>query len=201
MEVLVSGAEIQTSAVDPRATLVWVSTAEKSVLRETRTFFSKFAGKSKPRTSRNLGDLLLLLTELQFDQELQERVVDTINFEVRVSKLMLGVEHIPYVANGSTVLCDAIHGLYDERNNSSRMDILSGLDAQFQTMLRLFEPFGYLVKGRRCQLWRGQDLLLHGYLIDIWKEDKLLHDMPDYELSCALSTSHTGICHSLWNHI
>ena len=44
--VLVSGAEIQTSVVDSR-TAVWVSTAEKIVLRETQKFSRKFGVVSR----------------------------------------------------------------------------------------------------------------------------------------------------------
>ena len=53
--VWVSGAEIQTSAVDIR-TAVWVSTAEKCVnivLGETRNFSRKFRGVSAPALYKN----------------------------------------------------------------------------------------------------------------------------------------------------
>ena len=53
--VWVSGAEIQTSAVDTR-TAVWVSTAEnfsKIVLGETRNFSQKFRGVSAPAVYKN----------------------------------------------------------------------------------------------------------------------------------------------------
>ena len=53
--VWVSGAEIQTSAVDTR-TAVWVSTAEKLfkiVLGETRNFSRKFRGFSAPAWYKN----------------------------------------------------------------------------------------------------------------------------------------------------
>ena len=50
MEVWISGAEIQTLAVDTRTT-VWVSAAERIVLRETRKF--KFGVVSAPALHRN----------------------------------------------------------------------------------------------------------------------------------------------------
>ena len=53
--VWVSGAEIQTSAVDTRIA-VWVSTAEKffkTVLGETRNFSRKFRGVSAPALYKN----------------------------------------------------------------------------------------------------------------------------------------------------
>ena len=59
--VWVSGAEIQTSAVDTR-TAVWVSTAEKFskiVLGETRNFSRKFRGISAPALYKNPAVSLL----------------------------------------------------------------------------------------------------------------------------------------------
>ena len=53
--IWVSGAEIQTSAVDTR-TAVWVSTAEKFskiFLGETRNFSRKFRGVSAPALYKN----------------------------------------------------------------------------------------------------------------------------------------------------
>ena len=37
-------------------------------------------------------------------------------------------------------------------------------------MLRFLEPFSCLVKGGRWNLWRCEDLLLHGHLIDVWRK-------------------------------
>ena len=82
---------------------------------------------------------------------------------------MFGVERAPDVANGTVVLDDAAHGLDDEGRQSLRMNILSGLDAQIQSMLQFFEPFGCLVKRSRWNFGRGEDLLLHRDFIDVWR--------------------------------
>ena len=76
----------------------------------------------------HLGDLVLLLVQLELYEEFSEHIVDSVEGDVRVTKLVLGVESIPDVANGSIVLRDAVHGLDDKRNNCSRMNILSGFD-------------------------------------------------------------------------
>ena len=58
--VWVSGAEIQTSAVDTR-TAVWVSTPEKfskTVLGKTRNFSRKFRGVSAPALYKNPAVML-----------------------------------------------------------------------------------------------------------------------------------------------
>ena len=68
-------------------------------------------------------------------------------------------------------------------------------------MLHLFEPLGCLIKGRWRDSWRGQDLLLHGYFVDIWREDELFHDVPDDELCGAVAMTHTRLRHRLWNSI
>ena len=50
-----------------------------------------------------------------------------------------------------------------------------------RSMLHFFEPFGCLIKGSWWNFWRCKDLVLHSYFIDIWREDKLFHDVPDDE--------------------
>ena len=79
---------------------------------------------------------------------------------------MLGVERIPNVANGSIVLDDATHGLDHKCNQSSTTNVLSGLDAQIQSMLHFFEPFGRLAKGSWWNFGRGEDVLLHCHFVD-----------------------------------
>ena len=152
-------------------------------------------------TSHNLGDLILLLIQFELNQEFCEHVVDSVEGDVRISKLMLGVESIPDVANGSIVLRSAIHGLDDERYNSSRVNILPGFDAQVQAMLHFFKPFGCLIKGGRWNFWRCEDLLLHSDFIDVWREDQLFHHAPHNELRGTISMSHTGLRQWLWNNI
>ena len=56
-EVWVSGAEIQTLAVDTR-TAVWVSTTEKIILRETRKFSQRFRVVSAPALHKNQAVIL-----------------------------------------------------------------------------------------------------------------------------------------------
>ena len=42
---------------------------------------------------------------------------------------MLSIEGVPDVASCAVVLGDSAHGLYHKCNQSSRMNLLSGLDA------------------------------------------------------------------------
>ena len=51
------------------------------------------------------------------------------------------------------------------------------------------------------QLSECEDLLLHGYFIDIWRAGKRFHDVPDNELSRAVTMPHAGLCHRLWNYV
>ena len=85
------------------------------------------------------------------------------------------------------------------------MNILSGLDAQIESVLHLFEPLGRLVKGYMegtpRGFRRGQDLLLHSRFIDIWREVQLFHDVADDELCSAVTMTHACLCHWLWKGI
>ena len=49
-------------------------------------------------SGHNLGDLVLLLVQLELYEEISEHIVDSVEIDVRVTKLMLGVEGIPDVA-------------------------------------------------------------------------------------------------------
>ena len=82
---------------------------------------------------------------------------------------MLGIETIPDAANGSIALDQSTQSLDDKCNQSSRMDILFGLNAQVQSVLHLLEPLGRLVYGQGRDLQRSEDLLLHCHFVDIWR--------------------------------
>ena len=66
--------------------------------------------------------------------------MDSIQGDVRFSQLVLGVQGIPDVANCAVALDESIQTLNDKRNPCSRIKILSGLDAQIEQVLHLFQP-------------------------------------------------------------
>ena len=97
------------------------------------------------RTGHNLRDLLLPFIEFQLYQEFGDHREDSIQGNVGVSQLMFGVQGITDVSNCEVVLDDSTQGLNDKCNQSSRMNILSGLDAQVEPALHLFKPLRRLI--------------------------------------------------------
>ena len=73
------------------------------------------------------------------------------------------------------------------------MNILFGLDAQDEPVLRLLRPFGHLIQGRQWYLRWCQYLPLHCDLIHIRWQYEVLHDVPDDELCGAMPMSHAGV--------
>ena len=79
---------------------------------------------STARACDYLSNLVLLLVQLEFDDELCKHGVGPIQSDVGFSQLMLDIETVPDVPNCTIVLGNATEGIIDKRYNSSWMHIL-----------------------------------------------------------------------------